>query len=248
MKKTVLASIVLASALLGDNIGAVKEKLQQKLVNTRIDHIEVSAQFPSLYEIHAGPNVFFTNDEVSHLMIGHVFDMNGTDLTQAKIAPKIQEFQKRAMEEQAKEEARAKAKWVEAKKTIDLTKALKIGKGKHEVVVFSNTECHWCRKSEELLKGGNMTKYIFLTTNMAPQMSRPKSVHILCAKDPAKEYDKVMRGELDGKPLTSCEKGERRVDGMMEEAAKLGGFGTPLFFIDNQVVNGANPIIRDLVK
>lgn len=226
----------------------IKQKLSAKLVNTHIDKVVPSVEIPSLYEIHMGPNIFFADENADYIMIGHIFDLNGTDLTQVKIAPKMEAYQAQAQANQMKAEEESRLRIESLRKDIDLSKALKIGKGKHEVIVFTNTECHFCRDSETMIKDGDMTKYVFFTTYLAPQLSKPKSVHILCAKDPAKEYAKVMRGELDNVKLNSCQKGEERLDGMMGIAKKLGGFGTPLFFIDGKVVNGANPIIQTLVK
>lgn len=252
-----LLSLVLSTQLIAngevpkndqDQARLIKEKISQRLVNTPIEKVVQSVEFPSLYEVHSGPNIFFTDEKSDFIMIGHVFDMNGTDLTQIKLAPKVEAFRKKAMEEQAKEQALINKKYLDVKKDIDLTKALKIGQGKHEVVVFTNSECHFCRDSERMIEGGDMTKYVFFTTYLAPQASKPKSIHVLCSKSPEKEYAKMMRGELDGKPLLSCEKGEKRLDEMMREASKLDRFGTPLFFIDNNVVNGANPVIKNMVK
>lgn len=252
-----LLSLVLSTQLIAngevlkndqDQARLIKEKISQRLVNTPIEKVVQSVEFPSLYEVHSGPNIFFTDEKSDFIMIGHVFDMNGTDLTQIKLAPKVEAFRKKAMEEQAKEQELINKKYLDVKKDIDLTKALKIGQGKHEVVVFTNSECHFCRDSERMIEGGDMTKYVFFTTYLAPQASKPKSIHVLCSKSPEKEYAKMMRGELDGKPLLSCEKGEKRLDEMMREASKLDRFGTPLFFIDNNVVNGANPVIKNMVK
>lgn len=254
---TTLLSLVLSAQLIAngevltndkDQVGLIKQKISQRLVNTPIEKVVQSVEFPSLYEVHSGPNIFFTDEKSDFIMIGHVFDMNGTDLTQIKLAPKIEAFRKKAIEEQAKEQELINKKYLDAKKDIDLTKALKIGQGKHEVVVFTNSECHFCRDSERMIEGGDMTKYVFFTTFLAPQASKPKSIHVLCSKTPEKEYAKMMRGELDGKPLLSCEKGEKRLDEMMREASKLDRFGTPLFFIDNNVVNGANSVIKNMVK
>lgn len=247
MKKEILtAAILLAVSAMADTADSIKEKLSSKLVKTHIDLVTQSSEMSGLYEVHTGPNIFYTDSKADVIMIGHIFDMNGTDLTQIKLNAKMAEFRKK---EVAQHEAFLSGIG-DAVKTgkVDLTKALKIGNGKHKVVIFTDPECPFCRKSEDMIKGGDMTKYVFFNPLPMHQRATPLSVHILCSKNPAAEFDKAMHGELDAAKLNTCEAGTKKLNEMVQISKRLGVMGTPLFNIDGKTIEGANPEIAKLVK
>lgn len=225
-------------------ISDIRKKISEKLVNSPIDHISKNNEMPDLYEIHSGINIFYTDKTAEHVLIGHIFDMNGTDLTQNKIDIKREAMKKQAEDNQRQYELKMES----LKKNIDLTKALKIGSGKHEVIVFTDTECPFCRKADEMISEGDMTKYIFFSPLPRHKKAKPQAIHILCSKDPANEFNKAMRGELDSAKLLTCKAGEEKLEEMLKIGEKMGVQGTPLFFIDGKFVRGANPIIKNLVK
>ncbi|MFA6396289.1 MAG: DsbC family protein [Sulfurimonas sp.] len=228
MKKTLTIVSLLTAALLLADGSTVQEKLSSKLVNTKIDKVVPSTDMEGLYEVYAGQNIMYANDKAEVVMLGHIFDLNGVDLTQQKLDVMAQES---------------------LKKNVDLTKALKIGNGKHEVIVFTDTECPYCRKAEDMIKDGNMTQYVFFTPLPFHQKAKPQSIHILCSKDQAKEYARAMKGELDNdKNLKSCKAGEEQLAAMMEVGVKNGVQGTPMFYIDGKKISGANPAIVGMVK
>lgn len=220
-------ALCIASALSGSEEASIQEKLSKALKNTTVDKVVASKDIEGLYEVYSGGNIFYTDSKSDRLMLGHLFTLDGIDLTQTKIDALQAE---------------------NLKNNIDLNDALKIGNGKHEVIVFTDPDCPYCRKSEKLIENGDMTKYIFFNPLDMHEQAKPKAIHVLCSKDPAKEYAKAMEGGLDNAKLLACEEGDQRLTRMIKAGQKLGVQGTPLFYIDGKKINGANPILTELVK
>lgn len=233
MKKIIVVtmlSLMATSVLLADNSAQIEKKLSSELKNTKITSVNVSSDLPDLYEIHAGKNIFYTDKNADNIMIGHIFNLKGVDLTQTKID---------------------KIMLKDIKEHLDLSKALVIGepkKTKHEIIMFTDPECPFCRKGEEMIKDANATKYIFFTPLPFHKLAKPLAEDILCSSNPSLEYTQVMNGELDRAKLKTCDAGAKRLNEMMEIGKQFGVTGTPLFFIDGKRVEGANPIIQTLVK
>lgn len=236
MKATTLLSIATAFLLSVSTLHAdtpedqIRLIMSQKLPNTPVDEITPSP-FKGLYEVWTGRNVLYLDTTGEYMIMGHQFDFNGNDMTQAKINTKTME---------------------RIKKDIDLTKALKIGNGKHEVILFTDPQCPFCRRAEEYMKNGDVTKYVFFYTPIPSHtMTKPMSVDVLCSKDIEKQYDKAMSGGLDSKSpkdLSTCQEGERRYNEMKAVAEKIGIPGTPFLIIDGRTIEGAQPVITSLIS
>lgn len=208
----------------------IKLIMSEKLPNTPVDEVTPSP-FAGLYEVWTGRNVIYMDTAGEYMIMGHQFDFNGNDISQAKINTKTMEL---------------------IKKDIDLTKALKIGNGKHEVILFTDPQCPFCRRAEEFMKDGDVTKYVFFYTPIPSHtMTKPMSVDVLCSKDVENQYNKAMSGGLDSakaNDLVSCQEGVRRYDEMKIVAEKIGIPGTPFLIIDGRTIEGAQPVIPSLVK
>jgi len=138
---------------------------------------------------------------------------------------------------------------LERVKALPLDKALKIGAGRHKVIEFTDPNCSYCRKAFQVLgQKENMTRYIFFFP--LSKSSADKVQHILCATDRVGAYKEAFSGQLDKKPLTTCESAE--VATLMkthrEQGMRLGIEGTPFFIIDGNIVAGADiPVIEKLL-
>lgn len=232
MLKKITLSLLVATGLFaeiqGDISAQIFEKMSKNLPNTKIDKVIPSSVMNGIYEVYAGKNILYTNEFAQRVIVGHIFTFEGKDLTQKQLDMVELEV---------------------IKKSLDLSKALRIGNGKHEVIVFTDTECPFCRKAEELIKDGDMTKYVFFTPLAFHKKAIPQSIHILCSNNPQKEYEKAMNGKLDDTTqLTNCKEGEDRLKEMMKFGEILQVAGTPLFYIDGKKISGANPALSDMVK
>jgi thiol:disulfide interchange protein DsbC len=187
-----------------------------------------------VYEMVTDKGLIYYAPEAEAIILGDIITKDGKNITQQR----REEINKRK-----------EAMLLEMAKTLPLDKALKIGTGRHKVIEFTDPNCSYCRKAFQVLaQKGDMTRYIFFFP--LSKASEDKVKHILCASDRVGAYKEVFSGQLDTKPLVSCDNAE--VTGLMkshrEQAARLGIEGTPLFIIDGHVVSGANiPEIEKLL-
>jgi protein-disulfide isomerase len=85
----------------------------------------------------------------------------------------------------------------------------------------------------------------------------PKSMaiseHILCADDPAAEYLRItkyirMHTSVGLQNLSTCDEGKTQLNEMMKVANAAGFTGTPMFIVDGELIEGANPKLKELIK
>ena len=124
---------------------------------------------------------------------------------------------------------------------MPLGKAVKVGSGAKKVIEFTDPDCPYCRKaSEALKKRTDITRYVFLTPLAHPNAVN-KVHYILAAKDQEKAYHEMM----EGKPVpASAGSYSKEIKAQAAEymtfARSLGIEGTPTFFINEQMVVGAD--------
>lgn len=187
-----------------------------------------------LYEVILDDDVLYYIPETHNVIFGDMFTKEKRNLTQEK-----------------RSELRAAYLDVikQKQKEIPLEKAVKIGSGPHTVIEFSSPDCGYCRKSSAYMKTRtDLTRYIFFIA-LAPS-TEAKIKYILCAKDRAKAYEEAMTGRLDNGKFSVCE--DKAVDQLYKEhqeiARGLSINSTPFFFIDGQIVQGADmPAIEKLL-
>lgn len=179
-----------------------------------------------LYEARQGNIVFYTDGET--VIFGHMFNTARKNLTQERLDAVAQK----------------------QLDSLDLSKAIKIGKGKKKVIEFTDVDCPFCRKSEEYFKDNdtNITRYIFFfpLQDLHPD-AKAKSEHILCAKNPAEEYFSIIKGNTPAK-LATCKKGQDALTVHMKMAETMLIQGTPAFWIDGVRIDGADPRIAEMIK
>lgn len=175
------------------------------------------SEVKGLYEIYAGKNILYTDGQV--LIFGHIFSPAGKDLTQIKLL----------------------------ESNLDLSIALKIGNGSKKVIEITDPECPFCKVAEDYFHNANVTRYIYFMPLPMHKKAPALSEHILCSKDPEKEYHNIMKGNFP-KQLLQCESGQKQLENMMAQSSSLGVQGTPVFFIDGQKITGADPKIKNLIQ
>jgi len=191
----------------------------------KVDSITVS-QVTGLYEVISGPNIFYYVPEKELLIVGDIYTKEGKNLTGEK-----------------KQELKAKnqAQTLKKLKDLPLEKAVKIGSGPKKVIEFTDPDCPYCRKaSEALKKRTDITRYVYLTP-MAHPNAINKVHYVLAAKDQEKAYHEMM----EGKPLpASAVEYSKEIKALAAEqmtlARSLSIDGTPTFFINDQMVVGAD--------
>lgn len=188
------------------------------------------APIPGLYEVVAGDQIFYWADN-GYMVFGEIWSKEGKSLTAAR-----------------REELASIAV-----KNLPLDKALVIGKGKHQIIEFTDPDCPYCRKADSFLADrGDVTRHIFFfPLNNHPQAAK-KAKLILCSPDKEATYKAVLSGRYDSIPIpsftASCD-GEGILKEHLALATKLGVRGTPSIWIDGVQVSGADiPRMEELLK
>jgi thiol:disulfide interchange protein DsbC len=207
-----------------------EESLKKNFPAISVDSMTPS-NIPGLYEVTAGRQIFYYAPGAESIVGGPIVTKDGRNLTDEKF--------------QAMEQKRLLA-IAKKLKDIPLDKALKIGSGKNTVIEITDPDCSFCRKATQFFQGRtDVTKYMDMHKDAGPKIR-----YILCAKDKAKAYEDVMAGKHDDMKFQVCN--DSAVEALAkvhkETALALGVTGTPLFFINEQPVMGANiPLIEKLL-
>jgi thiol:disulfide interchange protein DsbC len=213
-----------------------EESLERDFPQLAVDSVAPS-NIKGLYEVVAGPQIFYYAPEASCIVGGPIIMKGGRNLTEEKV--------------KALEQKRLSA-MTQKLKDLPLDKALKIGSGKNVVIEITNPDCSYCRRTAQFFQGRtDVTKYVFFYPLGMYKNAEQKIRYILCAKDKARAYQEAMTGKLDDMKFDVCR--EDAVDELVkihsEATSSLGVTGTPLFFINGQPVMGANiPLIEKLLS
>lgn len=204
----------------------VESQITSMLPNTKISQIN-AGPFDGTYEVLAANNAFYVSlKNESEIIVGHVVNIKTMqDITQnhleALTAQKVN-F-----------------------KNLPLDKALKVGKGKKQMVVFIDPDCPYCQQLEAFLhdKLDKVTiYYMFMPLAMHPN-ALPHTKQIMCSGNPEQAVFKVMvsHQELAMGSKSCQEKVDKNIEEISKFAMSNGINSTPYIITDsNQVIGGFN--------
>jgi len=183
-----------------------------------------------LFEVVTGGNLLYFAPEGNYLVFGELFTPQGKNLT----AQRREELTTIRLGE------------------LPLDAAVRIGSGRNRVIEFTDPDCPYCRKASRFFRERrDVTRYVFFAPliQLHPDAEK-KAAWILAAKDRGKAYQEVMEGKRDKDRFPQPDK--RASDLVMQHrqiASRMGVMGTPLFWINGKMVQGANiPVIEKLLK
>lgn len=227
MKRVVLSLMVLAGfaapifAAEEMTDAALNKALQQfsmTLPKTGIDTFKPSP-IPGLYQVGAGPQVFYFSPD-GYLVFGEIWSQDGKNIT-----------------------AQAREEIIQANVAkLPLEKALTIGSGPHQVIEFTDPDCPFCRKLDQMLaERTDITRHIFFFPLESIHTSaRAKARYILCSQDQDAAMREIYQGRLDNQPIPQV--GDCDADVLIDEHLRAGGSvgvrGTPTLWIDGQRTQG----------
>jgi len=128
-----------------------------------------------------------------------------------------------------------------AQDTLDLDKAVRIGKGKTMVIEFTDPDCPYCRKAEAYFqgKGNQVTRYIFFVPLANHPESKGKVQYILSAKDKERAYLEVIAGTFNKSKLAGITPEGIRLQKEHQEIARANKMNsTPTFMIYGRIIEG----------
>jgi thiol:disulfide interchange protein DsbC len=143
----------------------LKVQFEKQFPNFKVDSISPTP-IDGIYEIigkEGNQIIYWAPKGDGYLIFGEIWTTKGESLT----AKRRQELVMKKISD------------------LDLSKAIKVGKGKTKVITFSDPECPFCKKAYEFLsKRSDITEYVFLLP--FHQGSKEKIAYVLCSKDKEK--------------------------------------------------------------
>lgn len=212
-------------AIVNSAAAIVLKKLRALYPATQFDHVKATP-VPGIYEVKMGENIIYSSPDGRYFFLGALFDMRDqTDLTA------------RAANGQSRATGRPASRRNFALGDLPLNRdafARVKGAGERKVVLFSDTECPYCRQLEATLNAlENVTIYTFPVSMLgAPD----HGVGVWCARDRAAAWMNLMtKGEAPDK--AECANPLQRNNVL---AASLGVRGTPMMFNERgEILAGA---------
>lgn len=172
-----------------------------------------------LYELRVGDNLLYTDDAVSYLFSGNVFDGKTFDNVTEERLSRLTAVPFNEL-------------------PLDLAFKTVNGKGSRKLAVFEDPNCGYCKRFRKTLADvDDLTIYTFVVPLLGPD-SLAKTRALMCASDKAKVWDDWM---LRNKALPadgSCK--NDAAEKLMALRTKLSVTGTPtVFFADGTRLAGA---------
>ena len=217
----------LAVALLVPSLCLAKGSLLEKcrniklqMPNFRVDRV-LKGPIPGLCEIWSGTNVIYYHPDRKLLFFGEIWDTQGHSLTQQSrdriLISKI--------------------------KQLDLSKAIRWGRGKVKVIFITDPDCPYCRKTEKFLLSAlfrdKITAYIFLNPleSIHPH-AREHSLMVLSSTQPVSTLLALAKNEK--RSLSISKTAEKKLSQMQQEVEKLAIRAVPVVIVGRQIIRGAN--------
>lgn len=210
---TLIALISTAHA----NEQEVLRRVKEKFPSSFVDKV-FATPYPGLYEVLMDNKLFYTDEQVSYVMVGNLIDVKTSkNLTQQRLR-KLTAID-----------------W----KNLPLDLAIKKvkGDGRRKLAVFSDPMCQHCIVQEkELARITNVTIYTFLyPIERLHKGATARAQAVWCSKDRVKAWDDLMLSRIDPK-AQACRDPIRKIE---EVGTKLKVDVTPtMIFGDGTVVSG----------
>jgi thiol:disulfide interchange protein DsbC len=218
-----------------DSQTQIKERLKANYDELADAEVSASAVKP-LYEIKIDNTTLYTVDG-DQIIVGLIYD------NQKRLITPV--YQRSFLPEQTPAPAQNPKTDLSF---LDLPAAVKIGNGTHTVIEFTDVECPFCKRAETFFpEDVNATRYIFFIALDFHPGARPKAIHILCSSDKAAAYRDIMQDKIPT-PLLECDEGKTLFELHKNYAEKLFISGTPMFYVDGALVEGADPAIVNMLR
>ena len=202
---------------------SVKKLVEERIPGIVVDQVQKTPYF-GLYEVRAGADIFYTDEDVVHLLLGSVIEARTLEnLTAAR----TRQFNAIIFDQLPLQQA------------IPLVR----GKGSRKMAYFADPLCGYCRKLDrDLAKLDDVTVYVFLYPVLSED-SLSLARAVWCSPNRAMAWSNLM---IDGvKPKAKGDCPSDAVDRNRELGRKLKIHGTPgLVFENNLRVDGAIPLAK----
>lgn len=217
----VLCAAIAWSAGAMANEDIVRKGFQARFPDMKIESV-TRMPFPGVYEVVFDGQVVYTDEKLSWLMTGNLFDLR---------TPQERNLT-RERRDQIATAALAKAQGNAIKRVR--------GNGRRVVYTFEDPNCGYCRDLQrELNKLNDVTVYTFLLPILSAD-SNEKSKAVWCSRDRAKAWDDLMN--RTAQPAAAPRGCTTPIDENQALAQRFGVRGTPAVYLANgQQIGGYVP-------
>lgn len=215
------AVAMLAAGPLHANEAAVRQGFLARFPGAVIDSV-TRLPVGGLYEIVFEGQIVYTDDKVSFVMSGNLFDLRG------------------GTERNVTRERTMQIAGQSLSKSQDLAIKRVKGNGKRVIYSFEDPNCGYCRElQKEFVKLNDVTIYTFLLPILS-QDSTDKSKAIWCSRDRARAWDDAMlKGTQPAAARKDC---DTPFEKNAQLAQRFGIRGTPAVYLANgQQIGGYVP-------
>ena len=206
---------LLAGIAQADEAG-IREAFQKKFPQVALESV-TPTPFAGIYEIVFNGKIAYTDEKLSFVLIGNLFDLRGSE--------------RRNLTQDRNAEIAAKALFESRAQAVKRVR----GNGKRVLYTFEDPNCSFCRKlQKELLKVTDVTIYTFLWPIFPHSVEKSKAVW--CAKDRGKAWDDLMTSGIVPKNDGKC---ANPLAENHELAQRFGISGTPAVYLsDGRQIGG----------
>jgi len=199
------------------NEEAVMKRVRERFPQSFVEKV-FRTPYPGLYEVVMDSKLFYTDEQVTYIMVGNLIDVKSSqNLTQERLR-KLSAID-----------------WKEL--PLDLAIKKVKGDGSRRLAIFSDPLCPHCITQEkELAKITNVTIYTFLyPIERLHKGATDRSRAIWCSADRVKAWDEMLLNRVEPKSKP-CADPIKKIEAV---GAKLKVSATPtLVFGDGTVVSG----------
>lgn len=211
----------------GPDIAKLKKEWTELLQGAEISKVQ-PAPIEGLWEVDTGSHIFYANQQGDKLIFGDILALKADGYVNLT------------------EESR-KALRLTILKDLDKNDMItfKAKKPKHEIYVFTDPDCGYCRKFHEeretLSEGGITIHYLAMPRTPKGTPSYNKSVSIWCAADRQQALTEAKNDKFEDQEKI-CPEGEKIVAENVKLASQFGAQGTPTIVLENgEVIPGYIP-------
>jgi len=215
----VLLSVLFAlvSGVAQADEAGIKQAFEKKFPHAAVDSV-IPTPFTGIYEVVFNGQVAYTDEKLSFVFIGSLYDLRGAErrnLTQERSAQLAARNLERSRESAIKRVR---------------------GSGSRVLYTFEDPNCTYCRRlQQELVKIKDVTIYTFLWPILSAD-SVEKSKAVWCAKDRGKAWDNLMSNGVVPQNDRKC---ENPIAKNNELAQRFGVRGTPAVYLaDGRQIGG----------
>jgi len=213
--KLSVSALLVALALVGNaqaDEAAIRARFAKLFKSIPVKKID-KTPIPGLYEVMVGPRIFYASEDGRYFIQGNLIDLETRqDLTEIKVAS-----------------ARLKAI-----KEVGYDQMIRFGPemSKHEVFVFTDIDCGYCRKLHsqvnDYLKNGIAINYLFYPRAGIGSESYDKAVTVWCSDNRQEALTKSKSGiKIDKKTCDNPVKKHYELGQLLEAR------GTPLIITES---------------